>query len=35
MAIRFQVAREYGPLTHVIMGTGQGYHRAPAQVAAE
>jgi len=34
MAIRFQVAREYGPLTHVIMGTGQGYHRAPAQVAA-
>lgn len=30
--LQFQVATEFGRLTHVILGTGEGYHRDPAQV---
>ena len=31
--IRFHVQDEYAPLTHVIMGSAEGYHRDPDQVA--
>lgn len=30
--LRFQVATEFGHLTHVILGTGEGYHRDPSRV---